>query len=152
LSSGRSPPQIRPWYPFGHPRLVGEGGFGQALGMPKQICRGRDFWAPLVKEFEEAGAAERHKQFAARHNVQCSSFETWLYRLRAEKEARRSVEPAQAQRHGEGGALAVGRVQGVPIGDSRFEIELPGERRLRVPAGSTRRRCDGAQASERAVS
>jgi hypothetical protein len=22
--------------------------------MPKQICRGRDFWAPLVKEFEEA--------------------------------------------------------------------------------------------------
>jgi hypothetical protein len=32
--------------------------------MPKQICRGRDFWAPLVKEFEEAGAAERHKQFA----------------------------------------------------------------------------------------
>jgi hypothetical protein len=26
-------------------------------------------------------------------------------------------------------------VQGVPIGDSRFEIELPGERRLRVPAG-----------------
>jgi hypothetical protein len=25
-------------------------------------------------------------------------------------------------------------VQGVPISDSRFEIELPGERRLRVPA------------------
>ncbi|MGB8298474.1 MAG: hypothetical protein WCG85_23865 [Polyangia bacterium] len=103
--------------------------------MPKQICRGRDFWAPLVKEFEEGGAAERHKQFAARHNVQCSSFETWLYRLRAEKEVRpqrrnnaKHIDTVKAT------PWPLVEVQGVPIGDSRFEIELPGERRLRVPA------------------
>ena len=111
------------------------GGFGQALGMPKQICRGRDFWAPLVKEFEEAGAAERHKQFAARYNVRCSSFETWLYRLRAEKEAR--PQRRAGAKHSDTVKAALWplvEVQGVPIGDSRFEIELPGERRLRVPA------------------
>ena len=104
--------------------------------MPKQTCRGRDFWAPLVEEFEGAGAAERHKQFAARQNVRCSSFETWLYWLRAEQamgaQCRAESKPS--------GTAKVPRwplveVQGVPIGDSRFEIELPGERRLRVPAG-----------------
>ena len=104
--------------------------------MPKQICRGRDFWAPLVKEFEGAGAAERHKQFAARHNVRCSSFETWLYRLRAEKETR-PQRRADAKHSDTVKATPwpLVEVQGVPIGDSRFEIELPGERRLRVPAG-----------------
>ena len=103
--------------------------------MPKQICRGRDFWAPLVKEFEEGGAAERHKQFAARHSVRCSSFETWLYRLRAEKEAR--PQRRAGAKHSDTVKAALWplvEVQGVPIGDSRFEIELPGERRLRVPA------------------
>jgi hypothetical protein len=103
--------------------------------MPKQICRGRDFWTPLVKEFEEAGAAERHKQFAARHNVRCSSFETWLYRLRAE----RGTRPQRRASAKLGGPVKTTRwplveVQGVPIGDIRFEVELPGERRLRVPA------------------
>jgi hypothetical protein len=52
--------------------------------MPKQICRGCSFSTPLVEEFEGAGATERDKEFAARHEVRCSSFETWLYRLRAE--------------------------------------------------------------------
>ena len=104
--------------------------------MPKQICRGRDFWAPLVEEFEGAGAAERHKQFAARHNVRCSSFETWLYRLRAEKRGRR-LRNREARHSGtlRTGSWPLVEVQGLPIRDSRFEIELPGERRLRVPAG-----------------
>jgi hypothetical protein len=104
--------------------------------MPKQICRGRDFWAPLVEEFEGAGAAERHKQFAARHNVRCSSFETWLYRLRAEKGAR-AQRRANAKQSGigKGTPWPLVEVQGVPIGDSRFEVELPGGRRLHVPAG-----------------
>jgi hypothetical protein len=104
--------------------------------MPKEICRGRDFWAPLVKEFEGAGAAERHKQFAARHNVRCSSFETWLYRLRAEKEAR-AQRRANAKHSGmvKGTPWPLVEVQGVPIGDSRFEVELPGGGRLHVPAG-----------------
>jgi hypothetical protein len=104
--------------------------------MPKQICRGRDFWTPLVEVFEEAGAAERHKQFAARHNVRCSSFETWLYRLRAEKETR-AQRRAKAKHGGtvKGTLWPLVEVEGLPIGDSRFEIELPGERRLRVPAG-----------------
>ena len=104
--------------------------------MPKQICRGRDFWAPLVKEFEEGGAAERHKQFAARHNVRCSSFETWLYRLRAERGAR-PQRRANAKPSGpvKTTPWPLVEVQGVPIGDSRFEVELPGGRRLHVPAG-----------------
>jgi hypothetical protein len=103
--------------------------------MPKQICRGRSFWAPLVEEFEGGGAAERHKEFAARHNVRCSSFQWWLYRLRAEKEAR-PQRRASAKHSGTVKATPwpLVEVRGVPMGDSRFEIELPGERRLRVPA------------------
>ena len=104
--------------------------------MPKQTYRGRDFWAPLVEEFEGAGAAERHKEFAARHNVRCSSFETWLYRLRAEKEVR-GQRRAKAKQSGmvKGTPWPLVEVQGVPIGDSRFEVELSGRRRLHVPAG-----------------
>jgi hypothetical protein len=103
--------------------------------MPKQICRGRSFWTPLVEEFDGAGATERHKQFAARHEVRCSSFETWLYRLRAEGGAR----PQRRASAKHSGPLKTTRwplveVQGLPIGDSRFEVELPGGRRLRVPA------------------
>ena len=68
--------------------------------------------------------------------MQCNSFETWLYRLRAEKEAR--PQRRAGAKHSDTVKAALWplvEVQGVPIGDSRFEIELPGERRLRVPAG-----------------
>jgi hypothetical protein len=104
--------------------------------MPKQIRRSRRFWTPLVEEFEETGRAEGHQEFAARHNVECGSFQRWLYRLRAEKRGRPLRNPGAKR----SGALRTGswplvEVQGVSMGDSRLEVELPGGRRLRVPAG-----------------
>jgi hypothetical protein len=103
--------------------------------MPKQIRRSRRFWTPLVEKFEESGGAEGHREFAARHNVECGSFQRWLYRLRAEK--RGGQVRNRGAKHSDtvkATAWPLVEVQGVPIGDSRFEIELPGERRLRVPA------------------
>jgi hypothetical protein len=104
--------------------------------MPKQIRRSRRFWTPLVEEFEEAGGAEGHRDFAARHNVECGSFQRWLYRLRAERRGG-PVRNRGARRSGTVKATPwpLVEVQGVPMGDSRFEIEFSNERRLRVPAG-----------------
>lgn len=104
--------------------------------MPKRIRRGRKFWAPLVEEFEEAGTTEGHREFAARHKVLCGSFERWLYRLRAERKG----HPWRGSRSKRGRSVApvplpLVEVQGVQVADRRFEVELPGEWRLRVPAG-----------------
>ena len=99
--------------------------------MPKRIRLGRKFWAQLVEEFEEAGATEGHQEFTDRHKVRCDSFRRWLYRLRAEKQ-RRPLQGSRARRNGKVAASLV-EVQGVQVADSRFEIELPSGRRLRVP-------------------
>jgi hypothetical protein len=104
--------------------------------MPKQVRRGREFWVQLVEEFEQGGSAEGHQEFAERQKVRCDSFRRWLYRLRAERNGRRWRSSRGARTRKTGGSVGwpLVEVQGVAVGDSRFEIELAGGRRLLVPA------------------
>jgi len=103
--------------------------------MPKFVRRGRDFWGALVEEFEAGGAVEEHRAFADRHHVKCDTFRRWLYLLRAERGGRpwrtsRGVPRKSAPSI----AWPLVEVQAGAAADGRFEIELPGGRRLRVPA------------------
>lgn len=50
---------------------------------------GREFWTKLIDEFEET-PGETHAEFAARHGVEKTTFQKWLYLLRSE----RAVRPA----------------------------------------------------------
>ena len=90
----------------------------------------------MVKEFEQDGAAEGHQEFADRQKVRCEAFRRWLYRLRAERKGR----PWRSSRGGRTGKTPASagwplvEVQGLPVDDGRFEIELPGGCRLLVPA------------------
>jgi hypothetical protein len=48
--------------------------------------RGRDFWAPVVAEFE--AAPEQHEAFALARGLNVDTFRRWLYRLRREQTKR----------------------------------------------------------------
>ncbi len=104
--------------------------------MPKRARHGRKFWVQLVEKFEQGGAAEGHQEFADRQKVGCESFRRWLYRLRAERKGRRW----RGSRRGLPGKTPAGKswpvveVQGLPVEDGRFEVELPGGCRLLLPA------------------
>ncbi len=102
--------------------------------MPKFVRRGREFWAKLVAEFQRTGGDEPHAEFAGRHGIRVASFQRWLYRLRAEQQGRRWGR----RRRKEGREAArvpwpLVEVQPARAADVRFEIELPGGRRLLVP-------------------
>jgi hypothetical protein len=102
--------------------------------MPKFVRRGGEFWAKLVAEFQRAGGTEPHAEFAGRHGVRVGSFQRWLYRLRAEEQGRRRGR----KRRIEGRQVArvpwpLVEVKTARATDVRFEIELSGGRRLRVP-------------------
>lgn len=89
----------------------------------------------MVEEFEQGEAAEGHQEFADRRKVGCESFRRWLYRLRAERKGRR-WRGSGGGRTGKTAARAswpLVEVQGVSVGDGRFEVELPGGCRLLVP-------------------
>ncbi|HEV3191521.1 MAG TPA: hypothetical protein VGY54_13525 [Polyangiaceae bacterium] len=101
--------------------------------MQKHIRRGREFWAKVVAEFEDGGAVERHKAFAARHGVRCDSFQQWLYRFRREgpslaRDAPRADKGARAM------PWPLVEVQSGRVSAGGFEIESPGGWRVRVPA------------------
>jgi hypothetical protein len=102
--------------------------------MAKRSRRGRDFWAELVGEFEEAGATEEHRAFAERHGVECDSFRRWLYRLRAEAagrpwKRRRTTAAARTP-------WPLVEIQGRALGpvEGGFELQLPGGTCVRVPS------------------
>jgi hypothetical protein len=103
--------------------------------MPKQVRHGREFWVQLVEEFERGGAAQGHEEFAERHKVRCDSFRRWLYRLRAERKGRqwRGSRGAGTRKTRASVGWPLVEVQGVAVGDGRFELELAGGRRLLVP-------------------
>lgn len=88
-----------------------------------------------MTEFERGGAAELHQEFADRHGVACDTFRRWLYKLRAEKRGRLWRTARGARRKSPPPiALPLVEVQPARDVDDRFEIELPGGRRLYVPA------------------
>jgi len=101
--------------------------------MPKGIRHDREFWVGVVDEFEAAGAAEEHREFAERHGVACDTFRRWLYKLRAEQRGRRWRTRGGRRRPKAPLALSLVEVEGAPAGDARFELELPRGLRLRVP-------------------
>lgn len=45
--------------------------------------KGREYWGPLVAEFEASPC--KHDAFAARHKLNVDTFRQWLYRLRSER-------------------------------------------------------------------
>lgn len=44
--------------------------------------RGRGFWTKVIEEFEGSQAGETHEEFAARHGIEKTTFQRWLYALR----------------------------------------------------------------------
>jgi hypothetical protein len=54
--------------------------------------KGRVFWNELVEDFEAGKGVETHEEFAARHGVEKSTFQRWLYALRDEGRQRTSAE------------------------------------------------------------
>jgi hypothetical protein len=102
--------------------------------MPKFVRRGREFWAKLIGEFQRAGGAEPHAEFAGRHGIRVGSFQRWLYRLRAEEQGRRwGRKRRNESRRAARVPWPLVEVQPARTADIRFEIELPGGRRLLVP-------------------
>ena len=93
-----------------------------------RIRRGRSFWAEVVAAYEGDGGNEQHSAFASRRGIHCDSFRRWLYKLRAEK-AGRPWPRAQSKET----PLRLVELQSAEIADRRFEIDLRGGTRLRVP-------------------
>jgi len=84
--------------------------------------RGRKFWRKVVDEYE-ASSGETHAEFAARHRVEKTTFERWLYLLRGERVVREKVRMLPVQ-------VAVGH------GDQHVLVELDGGLGLRVAVGT----------------
>ena len=102
--------------------------------MPKIDRRGHEFWAQLVGEFEDGGAVEEHRRFADRHGVKADTFRRWLYKLRAEKDGGRWRSSHERKAPpGTTSPWPLVEVGSAEVADGRFEIDLPGGRRLRVP-------------------
>jgi transposase-like protein len=54
------------------------------MASPKR--RGRSFWTPLVREYEQSSGITQ-KAFAQSHGVRTDTFRSWLYQLRREAAA-----------------------------------------------------------------
>lgn len=86
---------------------------------------GREFWTRIVGKFEE-GSGETHAQFAARHGVEKTTFQRWLYLLRGE----RAAGPASSAVRMLPVRVAVER------GEREVVVELGAGLAVRVPAGT----------------
>jgi hypothetical protein len=87
--------------------------------------RGREFWTKVVNDYE-VSTGETHAEFAARHRVEKTTFERWLYLLRSE----RSEGAARDKVHLLPVQVAVGR------GDRHVLVELDDGLGLRVEVGT----------------
>ena len=86
---------------------------------------GREFWTKVIEEFEGSQGRETHEEFAARHGVEKTTFQRWLYALRQEH-GRRAPEAVRM--------LPV-RLEGMH-GERTISVELGGGLGLRVQAGT----------------
>ena len=86
---------------------------------------GREFWTKVIKEFEDSQGDETHEEFAARHGVEKTTFQRWLYALRQEHRRR----APQAVR------LLPVRLEGMHE-EHTISVELGGGLGLRVQAGT----------------
>ena len=57
------------------------------MSKTKRPYRDREFWEPIVNEYERVRESVTHREFAARHGVAVGSFQAWLYQLRQERES-----------------------------------------------------------------
>ena len=102
--------------------------------MPKFCRRDRRFWTQLIAKFEDTGGVEKHRDFAARHEVECGAFRHWLYLLRAGAGGRRgSTRRRQGPARMPAIAMPLVEVTTARLDDDRFELDLGDGRRLRVP-------------------
>ena len=87
--------------------------------------KGRRFWTKLIEEFEGSRGGETHEEFAARHGVEKTTFQGWLYALRNENR-RRGPQSVR---------LLPVRLEGVQA-EHALSVELGGGLGLRVQVGT----------------
>jgi len=97
--------------------------------MAKIVRRSRRFWQGLIERFEREGAAEPHDAFAARHGVRGELFRRWFNRIGVERRA-----PSHASHQRPTASWPLVEIGPAVAVDGRFEIDLPGGPRVRVPA------------------
>ena len=96
--------------------------------------KGRKFWVGLIREYEGAEKRVLQEDFVRRRRVKLATFQSWLYRLRRERE---DAEGAKSSRPAQGPALLPVQVVAGPgrLGGAMIEAELPNGVRLRFGAG-----------------
>jgi hypothetical protein len=87
--------------------------------------RGRRFWTRIIEEFEGSQAGETHEEFSARHGIEKTTFQRWLYALR--NEHRRRTPPVVR--------LLPVRVEGMEA-EHALSVDLGGGLGLRVQVGT----------------
>lgn len=92
----------------------------------------REVWTRRVKQWRGSGLTAR--EFAATIGVKPMTLSHWAWQLGRERRLRRARRrvPAAAADRATAGLI---EVVGAGSGDGRFELELAGGRRLRIPGG-----------------
>jgi hypothetical protein len=57
------------------------------MSKEKRPYRDREFWEPIVDEYERVRESVTHEEFVERHGVTVGAFHKWLYELRRERES-----------------------------------------------------------------
>lgn len=88
--------------------------------------RGAGYWSKVVEDYEGHAGQETHEEFAARRRVSKTTFQKWLYRIRANRRAPavRSVR------------LLPVEITPSPVGDRSISVELVGRLALRFAVGT----------------
>jgi transposase len=92
----------------------------------------REGWVRRVAEWRRSGLTA--KEFAGEIGVKPMTLSHWAWQLGREQRLRRTKRGRLAAA-AERAAPGLIEVVGVESGDSRFELELSGGRRLRIPSG-----------------
>ncbi len=99
------------------------------------------FWRDLIERRRHSGLSVA--QFCGEAGVSTASFYLWQRKLRGGAAARRQARPARPDRRETSRLVPVHIVADAPASRSdsagMLEVDLPGEVRLRIPAG-----CDAA--------
>ena len=92
----------------------------------------REGWERRVAEWRRSGLTA--KEFAGKIGVKPMTLRHWAWQLGREQRLRRTKRGDVAAAAGRVGPALI-EIVGVGGGDNRFELELSGGRRLRIPVG-----------------
>lgn len=91
----------------------------------------RQEWAARIQQWRQSGQTAR--DFARANGINHHTLTHWAWRLGASKAAA-ARKPKRSRHHEPGKQPAFVEVMSESIADGRFELELCGGRRLRIPA------------------